>query len=65
MAAAITGVPAAMAAGQGGLFDVVLASDFARSASLFLSYAEPGTGAEAGRNGLALGSAVLSADGAR
>ena len=27
------------------------------------SYAEPGTGAEAGRSGLAVGSAVLSADG--
>lgn len=63
VAAAVTGVPAVSAAGQGGLFDVVLAADFASSRRLYLSYAEPGTGAEAGRNGLAVGSAVLSADG--
>jgi glucose/arabinose dehydrogenase len=63
VAAAITGVPAVMAAGQGGLFDVVLAADFASSRRLYLSYAESGTGAEAGRNGLAVGSAVLSAEG--
>jgi glucose/arabinose dehydrogenase len=36
-------------------------SDFASSRRLYLSYAEPGSGAETGRNGLAVGSAVLSA----
>jgi glucose/arabinose dehydrogenase len=63
VAAAITGVPAVAATGQGGLFDVVLAADFASSRRLYLSYAEPGTGPEAGRNGLAVGAAVLSVDG--
>ncbi len=51
----IAGTPAVDAAGQGGLFDVALAADFASTRRLFLSYAEPGSGAEAGRNGLAVG----------
>ncbi len=59
----VNGVPVVAAAGQGGLLDVALAPDFARSRRLYLSYAEPGSGAEAGRNGLAVGAAVLSADG--
>jgi glucose/arabinose dehydrogenase len=63
LSAPIAGVPAVDAAGQGGLFDVLPAADFASSRRIFLSYAEPGTGAEAGRNGLAVGSGVLSADG--
>lgn len=63
VAAAISGIPAVHAVGQGGLFDVLLAADFSSSRRLFLSYAEAGTGAEAGRNGLAVGTAVLNADG--
>lgn len=58
----IAGTPAVDAAGQGGLFDVALAADFASTRRLFLSYAEPGSGAEAGRNGLAVGTALLDAD---
>ncbi len=61
--ASVSGVPAVDARGQGGLFDVALADDFASTRRLFLSYAESGNGAEAGRNGLAVGRAVLSADG--
>lgn len=37
----IKGVPEVYAQGQGGLLDVALASDFAESGRLFLSYAEP------------------------
>jgi aldose sugar dehydrogenase len=62
MSAPIAGVPAVDAQGQGGLFDVAVPADFASSRRIFLSYAEPGVGAEAGRNGTAVGSAVLSAD---
>jgi aldose sugar dehydrogenase len=62
MSAPIAGVPAVDAQGQGGLFDVAVQADFASSRRVFLSYAEPGTGAEAGRNGTAVGSAVLSTD---
>ncbi len=64
LSAPITGVPSVSTGGQGGLFDVALARDFATSRRIFLSYAESGTGSEAGRNGLAVGTAVLSADGA-
>jgi glucose/arabinose dehydrogenase len=59
----LAGVPAVDAVGQGGLFDVALAADFAASRRLFLSYAEAGSGADAGRNGLAVGAAVLATDG--
>jgi aldose sugar dehydrogenase len=64
VAAPVAGVPAVDAAGQGGLFDVAVASDFATTRRLYLSYAEPGVGAEAGRNGTTVGTAVLSADAA-
>jgi glucose/arabinose dehydrogenase len=60
----VTGVPTVAANGQGGLLDVALARDFASSRRLFLSFCEPGTGGEAGTNGLAVGTGVLSADGA-
>ena len=39
---AITGVPAVVDAGQGGLGDVVLHPDFARNQWIYLSYAEAG-----------------------
>ena len=61
VAAAVTGTPAVDAGGQGGLLDVALAADFASSRRVYLAYAEPGSGAEAGRNGLAVGSGVLNA----
>ncbi|MDQ2088602.1 PQQ-dependent sugar dehydrogenase [Marimonas arenosa] len=37
----ISGVPTVAARGQGGLFDVVVARDFARTREVFLSYAKP------------------------
>jgi glucose/arabinose dehydrogenase len=38
----VPGVPAVAVGGQGGLLDVALAPDFARSRTIYLSYAEPG-----------------------
>ncbi|MGA8009671.1 MAG: PQQ-dependent sugar dehydrogenase [Thiomonas sp.] len=61
----IAGVPAVDARGQGGLLDVALDPDFATNRWVFLSYAEAGTGADAGRNGTAVARGSLSADGAR
>jgi glucose/arabinose dehydrogenase len=40
--ATVSGVPAVATGGQGGLLDVALAPDFARSRTIYLSYAEPG-----------------------
>lgn len=60
VSAPVAGVPAVDAGGQGGLFDVLLAPDFASSRRIWLSYAEPGSGNEAGRNGLAVGTAVIN-----
>jgi len=48
LSAPLTGVPAVAARGQGGLLDVVLAPDFASSRRIYLSYAEPGNGSNAG-----------------
>ena len=44
----ISSVPLVWAQGQGGLLDVVLAPDFARSKRIYFSYAEPGDGGSAG-----------------
>jgi glucose/arabinose dehydrogenase len=63
VSAPIAGVPAVFASGQGGLFEVLAAADFASTRRIYLSYAEAGSGLEAGRNGLAVGTGVLSADG--
>jgi glucose/arabinose dehydrogenase len=60
----IAGVPAVDAGGQGGLLDVLVAPDFTSSRRIWLAYAERGTGAESGRNGLAVATAQLSADSA-
>jgi glucose/arabinose dehydrogenase len=38
----VGGVPAVAAQGQGGLLDVAIAPDFARSGTVYLTYAEPG-----------------------
>jgi aldose sugar dehydrogenase len=62
VSAPISGLPAIAVGGQGGLFDVAVDPDFARNRRIYLSYAEPGTGAEAGRNGTAVLRAELSAD---
>ena len=42
--AAVAGVPAVDSAGQGGLMDVVLAPDFARSGAVYLSASQAGPG---------------------
>ena len=47
----IAGVPKVSAAGQGGLLDVALAPDFAKTGEIYLSYAEPRKG---GGNGTSL-----------
>lgn len=41
LSAPVSGVPKVAARGQGGLLDIVLGPDFARDASVFLSYSEP------------------------
>jgi glucose/arabinose dehydrogenase len=41
LSAPVTGVPAVLAEGQGGLLDVVLDPDFATTGLVYLSYAEP------------------------
>ena len=48
LSAPLAGVPAVRAAGQGGLLDVALDPDFADNQLVYLSYAEPGEGNEAG-----------------
>jgi glucose/arabinose dehydrogenase len=65
VAAPIAGVPAVDARGQGGLLDVALDPAFAANRRVYLSYAEAGTGAEAGRNGTAVARGVLSNDSTR
>ncbi|HEY4556056.1 MAG TPA: PQQ-dependent sugar dehydrogenase, partial [Lysobacter sp.] len=56
----LDGVPEVWAEGQGGLLDVVLAPDFARSRRIYLSYAEPG---EDDTAGTAVAVATLGEDG--
>lgn len=56
----LAGVPEVWAHGQGGLLDVVLAPDFARTQRIWLSYAEPGPD---GTAGTAAASARLGANG--
>lgn len=55
----LSGVPAALVAGQAGLFDVLPDPDFARNRHLYLSYAEAG---EKGTSGLAVARATLAAN---
>ncbi len=52
--APLTGVPTIDPAGQGGLLDVALDPDFATTPWVYLSYSEPGTGADAGKRGTAV-----------
>ena len=60
--AALKGLPAIAAAGQGGLLDMVLDSDFANNRQLYFCFAEPGQGAHQGKSSTALARARLSAD---
>jgi glucose/arabinose dehydrogenase len=46
LSAPVAGVPRVAAVGQGGLLDVAIAPDFARSRIIFLSFAEPGDGGQ-------------------
>jgi glucose/arabinose dehydrogenase len=55
----VTGVPAVVYAGQGGLGDVALAPDFATSGMIYLSWAEAG---QNGTAGAAVGRAKLVMD---
>lgn len=57
----VTGTPTVSNAGQGGLGDVVIAPDFARSRMIYLSWAEEGPGGK----GAAVGRGRLSDDGSR
>ncbi|MBA2675640.1 PQQ-dependent sugar dehydrogenase [Ramlibacter sp.] len=59
--APLAGVPEVAARGQGGLLDVVLDSDFARSRVLYFCFSQPGEGG----NSTALARATLAADNAR
>ncbi len=54
----IGGIPTVAQGGQGGLLDVAVAPDFARSRVIYLSYAEPGPGGSQ----LALARGMLAAD---
>lgn len=54
LSAAIGGVPAVDFRGQGGLLGIAVDPDFSGNKRIYLSYAEAGTGAEAGTNGLAV-----------
>ncbi len=57
----LPGVPEVVAAGQGGLLDVVLASGFEHNRTLFFCFSEPGPGG----NSTALARARLAADDSR
>ena len=61
VSAPISGVPKVHAQGQGGLLDVALAPDFARTRVVYLSYAKPVPGGSA----TAVARGVLSGDDAR
>jgi aldose sugar dehydrogenase len=52
----ISGIPKVDSAGQGGLMDIVLAPDFAKSRTVYLSWSESGRGGK----GVALGRAKLA-----
>jgi glucose/arabinose dehydrogenase len=52
--ASVSGVPAVALAGQGGLLDVAIDPDFASDPWVYLTYAERGSGAEAGLSGTAV-----------
>ena len=58
----LSGVPRVWAQGQGGLLDVALAPDFARSQRIYFSYAEPG---DNGSAGTAAASATLDSNALR
>jgi aldose sugar dehydrogenase len=52
--AEISGVPTVASAGQGGLLDIAIDPAFATTPWVYISYAEPGTGSQAGLAGTAV-----------
>ena len=56
----LEGLPEVAAVGQGGLLDVLLAPDFAKSGIIYFSYGEP---REGGKNGTSVARAKLVLDG--
>lgn len=62
LAAPVTGLPKVDARGQGGLFDVAVAPDFAKSRLVYFTFAEAGEG---GVNGTALGRGRLAENAGR
>lgn len=60
MSQPVAGLPEIAARGQGGLLDVAVAPDFARSGRIYFTFSEPGQGGA----GTAIASATLVRDGA-
>lgn len=58
----IEGLPVVDARGQGGLLEVALDPAFTVNRRIYLSYAEPGSGAESGLNGTAVVRGTLTKD---
>ena len=58
-------MPDGAANGQGGLLDLLLDADFARSRTLYFCYSEPAPGVLTRGNSTALARATLSVDNAR
>ena len=58
----INGLPPVSSAGQGGLLDVALDPEFAADPWIYWTYAEPGTGSEAGLIGTAVARGRLTGD---
>jgi glucose/arabinose dehydrogenase len=56
----VGGLPAVYAGGQGGLLDLMIPRDFARSRTLFLSYAKPQDGRGAAGTALARASMPMA-----
>ncbi|PKH65069.1 glucose dehydrogenase [Psychrobacter sp. 4Dc] len=56
----IEGVPTVAYGGQGGLGDIIVAPDFATSNTVYLSYAEAGTGSDSNKFGAKVIKATLS-----
>ena len=52
--AELSGLPAVVSAGQGGLMDVAVDPDFSSQAWVYWTYAEPGTGTQSGLSGTAV-----------
>lgn len=62
LSAPVAGVPAVLAAGQGGLLDVAVQAE-GGDTWVYLSYSEAGTGAQAGTNGTAVARGRLVGNG--